>query len=311
MKSYLQIILLSMLVAFTGVSAASQGNVLLKPFTLAKVHKNAKLDAVAPSVRKKLASAGYLLVGIYKPHTDTTVYIVTDKSLLKEASKTQYGGFGAAIRVSVTQVGNDVQVAHNNPSFLGIAYNMKTNLATTRNKLAGVLGYTKDYGGKGIPAKELAEYRYSAWLENFYGFMDLAEHKSHQAAIAKVEAGFKKNLKNIQKVYRIDIPGKNQSIFGVSLKADVKDVDMLNDQHVMKIIDNKEIKRSAHLPYEIMVDGKRVITMHPHYRIALNFPDMRMFGKNSFGKLMNLPFAYEEYFVQLAGGQWPRIEEVD
>ena len=148
-------------------------------------------------------------------------------------------------------------------------------------------------------------------LEGFNGFMDLAEHKSHKAALKAVEAGFARGLKNMQKVYRIDIPGKKQSVFGISLKNDQKDEKFLNDQFVMDIIDSKELRRSAHLPYELMVVGKRVIVMHPHYRLAINFPDLHMFGKHSFAKLMDLPYIYEEFFVQLAGGVWPIPEEVD
>lgn len=308
MKTVYNTFLIFILLIISGVVSAQQKVVLLKPFTLAQVVKNTEQATVAGAVRKKLSSAGYVLVGIYRPYTDSTVYIVTNKRLQQAAAKTKFGGFGASIRISVTKVGNDVQVAHTNPTYMGVAYNMKTTLSKTRNKLAGVLGFVKDFG-KGVPSNELAEYRYSAWLENYYGFMELAEHKSYKQAVAKVEAGFNRKIKNIDKVYRIDIPGKQQTVFGLSLKSDVKDVEMLNDEHVMGIIDHKEIKRVAHLPYEIMVTGNRVITLHPHYRIAINFTDMRMFGKNSFGKLMSLPYQYEEYFVQLAGGQWPRPEE--
>ena len=311
MKNVFQIFIISLSLVFSGVAAANQQDVLLKPFTLAKVYKNADQVQVASSVRQKLSKAGFILSGVYTPSSKITVNIVTNDTLLKAASKSKFGGFGAAIRVAVTQVGNDVQVSHTNPSYMSVAYNMNVDLSSIRNSLARFLGYESDFGGQGISAKELAGYRYSPFLENFYGFMDLAEHRSHQAAIAKVEAGFKKKLKNIEKVYRIDVPGKQQTIFGISMKADVKDQDMLNDGYIMSIIDNKELRRSAHLPYEIMVDGGRIMTLHPHFRIAINFPDLRMFGKNSFGKLMNLPFVYEEFLVQISGGQWPRPDNID
>jgi hypothetical protein len=186
---------------------------------------------------------------------------------------------------------------------------MKGYLSSTRKKLAKTLGYVKDFGGEGVDSNKLANYNYGFGLEKFNGFMDLAEHKSYKAALEFVEKGFNRNFKNMEKVYRIDIPGKNQTIFGISLKNDVKDQEFLNDGFVMDIIDNKEFRRSAHLPYELMVVGKRVIMMHPHFRIAVNFPDLRMFGQHSFGKLMDLPYVYEEFFIQLAGGVWPRPEE--
>jgi len=294
---------------FLNSTHAAEKAVILKPFSLAQVYKNASASQVGIKVERQLSQAGFKIVGTYKPYTETQIFIITDAKILAAAAKSKFGGFGAGLRVSVTQVGKDVQVVHNNPTYLGIAYNMKSYLSSTRQLLAKTLGYVKDFGGEGIPSNELGDYNYAFGLEGFDGFMDLAEHKSYKDALFKVEAGFRKGLKNMQKVYRIDIPGKQQTVFGVSLKNDVKDQKFLNDGHVMKIIDNKELRRSAHLPYEIMVDGKRVFMMHPHFRLAVNFPDLRMFGKNSFGQLMDLPYIYEEFFIQLAGGVWPIPEE--
>lgn len=304
--SFVLLISLSLIVNSTH---AVEKTVILKPFTLAKIYKNAKHLDVALKVRKQLITAGFKVVGTYEPYVTTRIYVVTNNTILKAAAKTKFGGFGAALRVSVTQTKNDVQVVHNNPTYIGIAYNMKSYLSSTRQKMAKTLGYVKDFGGEGIPSNELGDYNYAFGLEGFKGFMDLAEHKSHKQALKKVEAGFREGLKNMQKVYRIDIPGKKQTIFGVSLTSDIKDQKFLNDQFVMNIIDSKDLRRSAHLPYEIMVDNKRVFIMHPHFRLAVNFPDLHMFGKHSFGKLMDLPYVYEEFFIQLAGGVWPIPEE--
>ncbi|MDH5660373.1 MAG: hypothetical protein OEY65_05205 [Gammaproteobacteria bacterium] len=305
------IFLISLSLSINPASAAAEKNFILKPFTLAKIYKNSKHLQVAEKVKQQLVSAGYQIVGTYEPYETSKIFVITNNALLNTAAKTKFGGFGAGLRVSITQMKSDVQVTHNNPSYIGVAYQMKTFLTSTRQKLAQTLGYVKDFGGKGVPSNELADYNYSMGLEGFNGFMNLAEHKSHQEALKQMEAGFSKNLKNIQKVYRIDIPGKKTSIFGLSLKSDLNDQKFLNDKYVMDIIDNKELRRSSHLPYEIMVIDKKIIVMHPHFRIALNFPDLRMFGKNSFGKLMDLPYVYEEFFIQLAGGVWPIPEETD
>ncbi len=297
------------LLLFSHSANSAQKNVLLKPFTLAKIYKNSSHVQVAVKIKKQLTAAGFKVVGTYEPYKTVKIFIVTNNTMLKTAAKSKFGGFGAAIRISITQMKNDVQVVHNNPTYMAIAYNMKSYLSSIRQKLAKTLGYVKDFGGKGILSNELGDYNYAFGLEGFSGFMDLAEHKSHKAALKFVEAGFGRNLKNMKKVYRIDIPGKQQSIFGISLKNDQKDQKFLNDEYVMEIIDDKGIRRSAHLPYELMVVGKRVIIMHPHFRLAINFPDLHMFGKHSFGKLMDLPYIYEEFFIQLAGGVWPIPEE--
>lgn len=305
------ILLISLSLFINPASAAAEKIFILKPFTLAKIYKNSKHLQVAAKVKQQLTSAGYKVVGTYEPYDTSKIFVITNKTLLNTAAKTKFGGFGAGLRVSITQMKNDVQVTHNNPSYVGISYNMKSYLTSTRQKLAKTLGYVKDFGGKGIPSDELGDYNYSMGLEGFNGFMNLAEHKSHKDALMHMEAGFRKNLKNMQKVYRIDIPGKKTSIFGLSLKSDLNDQKFLNDKYVMDIIDNKELRRSSHLPYEVMVIDKIIIVMHPHFRIAVNFPDLHMFGKHSFGKLMDLPYVYEEFFIQLAGGVWPRPDEID
>lgn len=294
---------------FINSANALEKTVLLKPFTLAQIVKNQSLSEVALSIRQKLLSADFQIVGTYEPFATTKIFIVTSKKLLQAAAQTEFGGFGATIRISVTNKDNEIQVVHNNPTYMSIAYNMKGYLNPTRQKLAKTLGYVKDFGGEGIPSNKLGDYNYAFGLEGFNGFMDLAENKSYKDAIKFVEAGFAKNIKGMKKVYRVDIPGKKQSVFGISLMNDVKDEKFLNDEYVMQVIDDNDIRRSAHLPYELMVTDKRVIIMHPHFRLAINFPDLHMFGKHSFGKLMNLPYVYEEFFIQLAGGQWPPDED--
>ena len=305
----LRFILFSVCLLLASVSYAASKTVLLKPFTLAQQHSNAKHLIVTEQVRQSLKTAGFKILGKYVPYDTAQIFIITDKTLQNAASKTTYGGFGAVMKVSVTQVGNDVQVAHNNPSYMALAYNLKVSLNETRNKLAKALGYKNDFGGQGISSSKLPHYNYAMGLEGFTGFFELAKYKSHQEAVSKVEAGFKKRIKNIEQVYKLDIPGKDQVVYGLSLKSNPEKDPFLNDKHTMTIIDHQDLRRSAHLPYEIMVVDKRVIAMHPHFRLAINFPDLRMFGKNSFGKLMDLPYVYEEYLTQLAGGQWPPVED--
>lgn len=302
MKNSLKISVLLFFSLIAPISHAAAPTPLLKPFVLAQQNSNAKIHLVAADVRKKLQDAGFNFVGTYIPDSNSEVMIFTDKTMLDTAAQTQYGGFGSAMRVSIVQVGNSVQVAFINPEYMALAYHMKNRLKSTREKLIKALGYVKDFGGDGIAESELPKYHYAYGLEGFTGFMELAEFKTHQEALNSVEKGLDRKLKQISKVYRIDVPGKAQSIFGLSLNNDVKDEKFLSDKYVMSVIDHQELRRAAHLPYEIMVTGNRVIMMHPHFRLAMNFPDLRMFGSNSFGKLMSLPYVYEEFFIQVVGG---------
>jgi hypothetical protein len=187
---------------------------------------------------------------------------------------------------------------------------MNTDLQGTKQQLRDVLGFVKDFGGgAGVEESKLPEYNYTFGLEGFYGFYDLANFGSYQKALRKVEDGLATNRFGIGQVYKLSIPGKQQTIYGLSLHADVKKHPFLNDQYVMKVIDYHPLRSTPHLPYEIMVNGGKVIAMHPHFRLAVDFPDLHMFGEHSFGRLMNLPYVYEEYFIKAIGGKWPREEE--
>ena len=294
-------------VVLAGSAQALDKNIRVMPFTLAQQIPSGDLATTIKHTQLRLNKAGFDIIGEYQPYPNAHLFVVTNAQLKAIASQSTYGGFGAALRVSVTQVKSDVQVAHNNPTYLGLAYRMQDDLNSMRQKLASTLGYVQDFGGEGVPAGELPDYNYMG-LEGFKGFFELNDYKTHAEAIQAVEKNFASNKHHLGKIYRLDIPGKNQVVYGISMKGDVNngDAKYINDEYVMEIVDHETLRRSAHLPYELMVHEGRVIAMHPHFRLALNFPDLRMFGEHSFGRLMNLPYAYEEFLVQLAGGKWPR-----
>ena len=76
----------------------------------------------------------------------------------------------------------------------------------------------------------------------------------------------------------------------------------LNVKKTMSIIDPLPLKRTAYLPYEIMVDENKIVALHARFRIAAYFYDLMMFGKHGFGKLMSTPTAYKNAFVLVSGG---------
>ena len=57
----------------------------------------------------------------------------------------------------------------------------------------------------------------------------------------------------------------------------------------MNEIDFHDVKSTAHLPYEILVSGNKVYALYARFRIAINFPDLSMMGKNSFMNIMSAP----------------------
>jgi hypothetical protein len=71
----------------------------------------------------------------------------------------------------------------------------------------------------------------------------------------------------------------------------------------MSEIDFKEIRSTAHLPYEMLVTDDEVEALHARFRIAINFPDLSMMGSNSFMNIMPTPDAIKASLTEAAGGE--------
>jgi hypothetical protein len=126
--------------------------------------------------------------------------------------------------------------------------------------------------------------------------MELGTFDSHEAAVAAVESGLAVEGDALTLVYRIDIPGKNQTVFGVGMKAtnDTKDEVQIDSAHQLEIVDFEGYSKVAYFPYEILVDGNNVEALHMKFRMAIHFPDLSMMGAHGFTKLMAAPGATED-----------------
>ncbi|MEJ2407247.1 MAG: hypothetical protein P8171_23800 [Candidatus Thiodiazotropha sp.] len=100
-----------------GAQAASER---LKPFILGEV-TTGDVATVEKQVKQKLVDAGFEVVGSYFPYKDAAVIAITNDELKQNAAKSDFGGYGAAQRVSVTKVGNDIQISYTNPTYMANA----------------------------------------------------------------------------------------------------------------------------------------------------------------------------------------------
>ncbi len=285
------------------------GAAALKPFSLAGI-ADSEMSRVVSDVQSRLERGGFEILGTYRPYDGAHIFAVTSERLKNAARQSDYGGFGAVIKVAVTEVANQqggrqIQVSYNNPEYIALAYNMGSRLTQVKRSLGQAIGFERDFGGDGIDEDKLPSYNYTFGLEDFYGFFEFVDYGSHARAVREVERGLANNDFGIGQAYKLKVPGKQQVVYGLSLQADVEKQKFLNDKYVMEVIDHQSLRRTAHLPYEIMVNGSKVISLHPHFRLAVMFPDLKMFGKHSFGQRMDLPYVYEEFFTQAVGGQWP------
>lgn len=281
-----------------GSAAAAE---LLKPFVLA-YQGPGTIAAKVAEAKAALTAKGFTVVGTYSPYPDATIVIVTNDELKKNAAQSEHGGFGAAQRVAVTQVKNEIQVSYTNPVYMANAYRMKGDLKDVAAQLAAALGKIKAFGAKGLTAAELRKYHYMIGMEYFTDPSVLAEYNSHDAAVKAVEAGLAAGKGGVTEVYRVDIPGKPETLFGVAMKG-TGDNKYMDDKYIMSEIDFKDLKSTAYLPYEMLVDGNKVYALYARFRIAIDFPDLSMMGSHSFMNIMQSPEAIRKALVAAAGGK--------
>jgi hypothetical protein len=291
------IILAGCVLFFGAFPALAEG---LKPFILGAEPQQMDLEQAAAAVKASLQGQGFEVAGSYAPYPNAVVIVVTSEAMKANAAKSDFGGYGAGERVAVTKVKDKIQVSYVNPPYWAAAYRMQGNLEDVKVKLEAALGKQKEYGSEdGIKEKSLRKYNYMMGMEKFdsLGKHELAEFKSFQEAVSAVEAGLAAGTAGVTKVYRIDVPGKEEAVFGVAI-AKGKGA----DKYIMDYIDFGDVKSTAHLPYEILVSGNKAYHLFARFRIAISFPDLSMMGSNSFMSIMSAPGAIKESLTEAVTG---------
>ena len=301
-------ILFSVIIAMTIFISNDAYAAKYKPFVLASKQAG-DMTVVTAEVTGKLTGAGFEIVGTYSPYPTVNLIIVTNEALKKAAAKSEKGGFGAAQRVSITNHNGEIQVAYTNARYMAGVYRMEGNLGFVADALEGALGKIQEYGmDDGMDDDDLRGYHYMIGMEYFDDLHQLSRHKTHADAVAAVEKNLAAGKMGITKVYRIDIPGKDEVVFGIAMSGAKGAGDMQDDTYLMNEIDFKDIRSSAHLPYELLVSEHRVQAMSARFRIAINFPDLSMMGANSFMNIMESPDAIKKALIQTADDHWEKIK---
>ncbi len=296
LRRLLTSLLLPVLLLASSIATAEQP--WLKPYNMAS-ETSGSLSDIAKSTEAALSSGGFEVVGVYQPYAEAIVISVTNDALKKAAAKTEFGGYGSVVRVAVTKSGDKVQVSYVNPAWMSASFKMESDLTAVDKQLAAALGGSTPYGAEdpGWKADQLDEFHFTVFMPYFDDPYELAEHDSYDAAIKAVEAGLAAGKGGTAKVFRVDIPGKKQTLFGVSLK---KDAGIAGDEDIMKKIDLRDKKQTAHLPYSILVSGGNVYALHAKFSIANAFPDLDM---STFFKISDAPDAIEAILTKVAGGE--------
>jgi len=274
---------------------------LLKPFVLASKGAGDMAQAVE-TTKSALLKGGFTVAGSYSPYANTTVIGVTNDELRSTAAKSEHGGFGAVMRVAVVKVKDEVQVSYTNPIYWANVYRMSGDLKDTSAKLHAALGKITDFGAEGLSAEKLRKYHYAFGMEYFDEPNEFVKYGSHDEAVKAVEAGLAAGKHGVTKVYRVDVTGKKEVLFGVAMKG-AGDNNNMDDTYLMSEIDFKDVKSAAHLPYDILVSDNKVFALYARFRIAVSFPDLSMMGANSFMNIMKSPEAIREALSLTVGGK--------
>lgn len=284
------------LLGLVSIGVLHADDVRLKPFILGNAPTGDMAQVVA-AITATLKAQGFEEAGSYSPYAGATVLVVTNMELKLAASRAKYGGFGAGERIAVTDVKGKLLVSYVNPAYMAAAYGLG-RLDITTAKLKSALGATMEFGSdKGLTADDLAPgiYHYMVGMPYFSQVDVLAKYPDYQTAVAAVEKGLAAGKGGTKKVYRIDLPGRPASVFGVGVVTGdgIDKGDKDTDKEIMDIIDYRDQRSTAFLPCEILVqgfeEGYEVVALRGRYRIALYFPDTKMAGAHGFTKIMSSP----------------------
>ena len=302
MKHLVSLSLMMTAVFFAATVVAK--DTVYKPFVVASSGPGTLAEKTQETL-SALKEAGFEVVGQYSPLDDTNIIVVTNDELKKIAAMSNRGGYGAGQRVSVTETDGNVEVSYINPVYIQYGYRLQGDVQPVADALSESLGNIRfcGAGDKKTTAKKLGKYHYTVGMQYFDDPSELGSFESHEAAVAAVENGLAKSGDALTQIYRIDIPGKQQTVFGVGMKMTSEDEKDIDSAFQMSIVDFEGCKKRAYFPYEVLVNGNDVEALHMRFRMALHFPNLSMMGKHGFTKLMSAPGAIEDALEEMVNAK--------
>ena len=296
-KSFL---MLSLLLGATPALAQEQ---TFKPFVLASVSDTTLAEATS-AVLESLETAGWKVAGRYTPLPETHIIVVTSDELLAIAGASDRGAYAAGQRISISKTGESVEVGFVNPLYIQHAYLLEGRMQGVHDKLVATLGMERYCGGgeKKMTARKLRKYNYMIGMQHFDDPSELGTFDSHDAAVTAVENGLANEDDGLTMIYRIDLPGGNQTVFGVGMKPTGEDDRNIDEGFQMGIVDFEGCSKKAYFPYEVLVNGNEVEALHMRFRMAVHFPNLSMMGKHGFTKLLPFPKAIEKALEKVVEG---------
>jgi hypothetical protein len=259
---------------------ADAEDVRMKPFVLASRGAGDAAKAVEDATAK-LSAAGFTVVGKYEPYAGAVVLAITSDELKAAATAARFGAYAAAQRVTVTRVGDEVQVAYTNPAYMAAAYRMSADLAPVAAKLSAALGSLEEYGPKdGKRAKDLKGYHYMIGMPYFDDPWKIASFSSQDEALQAVEAGLAAGRGGTKQVYWATAPPDGRCS-GSPFRRPRRDANVMRRS-------TSPIRSTGHFRTSCSLEG-RGHAAHAKFRIARNHTDLSMMGDHSFMRICCAP----------------------
>jgi len=261
-----------------------------KPYYMASSQAG-EFSKTVIDTRLQITNSSFKVVGDYSPYENAHIFVLTNDVLLKAASESEFGGYGAVIRVSVTAVEDAIQVAYVNPTYMTNLYHIP-EVPDVSAELEKIFGKGETFGSKrGKSKRSLKNYQYMMFMPEFDDHDKLGKFDSHQQALETVNANLTSGKYKLKKAFEVAIPGKDEVLIGVAI-GDGEGADTV----IMPIIDSGDKKHTAHLPYAVLVSGEQVYSQAGKFRIASAFPDL---GMGTFMTISGAPDAIKKSLKQL------------
>ncbi len=285
-----RLVLIMLCFTVINAEAAKKKKPRFKPYYLVS-NEVSEFEKVVASTRETITNSKFKLVGEYAPYENAQVFIITNDTLLAAAAKSEFGGYGAVIRVAVTAAGENVQVSHVNTTYMSYLYQME-EMPDIAAELEATFGKGEAFGSKrGITQRSLKGYQYMIMLPEFEDHDKLAKFDSHKDAVDTVNKNLASEKYKLTKVFEVVVPGKEEVLIGVGIaEGDGGDKDL------MPIVDKGELKHTAYMPYAVLISGNKVYSQAGKFRIASSFPDL---GMGTFMKISGAPGDIKDSLKQL------------
>ncbi|MFD1293439.1 hypothetical protein ACFQ5N_06285 [Lutibacter holmesii] len=262
-----------------------------------KIGESSKsMQVVTNEIISTLQSNSFSILGNYNPGNNSKlkVLVFTNENLKNTVVKvTDRGALAAAFKVGLVEKNGKITISYTNPEYILRAY-LRNNYNTyetvfekfskdVKNAFSSIGNEFTSFGGA-IDANDLKKYHYKIMMPYFSDPIELNEYNSFEEGLQIIETNLKAKKGETVEVYKIVYPDKKVAVFGIGLlnKED-------GESSFLPIIGEEHI---AAMPYEIIIQGKKVTMLHGKYRIALHWPELTM---GTFMKIMSTPGDIENY----------------